>query len=130
MVSARSFLLLAFAFSKGKATLLILTIADTPISYAASAPSPTSPTMAITGTFFLLARAATPITTFPLRLCSSILPSPVKIKSASFIMLSKPTKSRTVSIPGLRLPLRKASIPAHIAPAAPLPGISETSTPS
>ena len=86
--------------------------------------------MATTGFACFTARRATPMTTLPRRLWESILPSPVKMTSASLMASSKPTVSSTVSMPICSREPKKATMPAPIAPAAPAPGISATSTPT
>ena len=83
----------------------------------------TQPPIAITGMSCALARANTPAAVLPLAVWKSILPSPVKIRSACWIVWSKCMASNTISIPRLSVALRKARKAPPMPPAAPAPAM-------
>ena len=88
--------------------------------FRARASSVTQPQTATTGVSCALDR--TPAGTFPLKVCTSIRPSPVTIRSAPSMTFSKSWTSSTISIPLRISPPRNATNAAPRPPAAPAPG--------
>ena len=87
------------------------------------------PASTMTGIFCFRASSKIPEGTFPITVCRSARPSPVKIRSAPVILLPKSSTSSIRRIPGFNSAFRNARKPPPIPPAAPAPGISEMSLP-
>ena len=97
---------------------------------SAAANVSTRPAKATVRTPCAAASRATPSTVFPVSVCASRLPSPVKHHCAPSRASRSPRSSATISTPGRNSAFAKASSPKPSPPAAPAPGTARRSRPS